>query len=51
MPELILSTGASITGGSGTGAEATVVVTGTTAPTITGITVTHGGADMKLVMY
>ena len=37
-------TGVSLTGGTGTGAEATVVVTGTTAPTITGVTVTATGS-------
>jgi hypothetical protein len=37
-------TSVALTGGSGSGAEATVVVTGTTAPTITGITVTSTGS-------
>ena len=37
-------TGVALTGGTGTGAVATVVVTGTTAPTITGITVTSTGS-------
>jgi hypothetical protein len=37
-------TGVALTGGTGTGAVATVVVTGTTAPTITGITVTTTGS-------
>ena len=38
-------TGVALTGGTGTGAVATVVVTGTTAPTITGITVTSTGSE------
>tara|TARA_B110000495_G_scaffold178760_1_gene171709 strand:- start:39 stop:2621 length:2583 start_codon:yes stop_codon:yes gene_type:complete len=37
-------TGVALTDGTGTGAVATVVVTGTTAPTITGITVTSTGS-------
>ena len=37
-------TGVSLTGGSGTGAVAEVVVTGTTAPTIASITVTTAGS-------
>ena len=37
-------TSVSLTGGTGTGAVATVVVTGTTAPTISGITVTTTGS-------
>ena len=37
-------TGVALTGGTGTGAVATVVVAGTTAPTITGITVTSTGS-------
>ena len=37
-------TGVALRGGTGTGAVATVVVTGTTAPTITGITVTSTGS-------
>ena len=37
-------TGVALTGGTGTGAVATVVVTGTTAPEITGITVTSTGS-------
>jgi hypothetical protein len=41
-------TGVSLTGGSGTGAEATVVVTGTTAPTITSITATDGGTGYEV---
>jgi hypothetical protein len=41
-------TGVSLTGGNGTGAVATVVVTGTTAPTITGITVTSPGSGYSI---
>ena len=41
-------TAVSLIGGSGTGAEATVVVTGTTTPTITSINVTDGGADYQV---
>ena len=39
---------ATTTSGNGSGAVATVVVTGTTAPTITGITVTSAGADYAI---